>query len=363
MSEQENRRTACGKGILFLNTHQATSGIISGSALPREYVLTCKFLGCGVIDRTSTLNQGFDYVVLDPIPAPVKDGCTFEDICDAIGTEIVSEALESKRRISVLWSGGIDSTTALIAIMKAAEAQDQHDLVEILLSIDSINEYPKFYLDHIDNKYCVKSITHPISDFLNPDSLTVTGEHGDQLFGNYLLQPYVHTGAAQLDYQDVLPLVITERLGSAKNSNRVMRFLEPQIATAPLPILTLFDCMWWLNFSLKWQQVTLRLPVFCKERVREIYESLHHFFRDPRFQSWSLGNRAVRFTPVWELYKHVAKQYILEFTGDVNYFLYKEKEASLKNVMISPEAKRENHFEVFMREDFHPIFTLVERRH
>ena len=347
--------------IIFLNSHQGKSGFVSGRQLPPEYVLTCRFFASGVIDRTSTLDQGFDYVVCDPIPSPAKDSPSFAELCDIIGSEIVAEASKSGRNIHVLWSGGIDSTLALIAIMKAAEASDQRDLVQILLSMDSVQEYGAFYRQYINNKYRVQMISHPISEFLNPKALTVTGEHGDQLFGSMLLEPYVLGGSAHLDYQDVVPLVLTKLFGNPEDAYRVMRYLEPQIAAAPVPIRSLFDWIWWLNYSLKWQQVTLRMAVFRKKEVRETYESLRHFFRDPRLQAWSLANPSVRSAFVWKHYKDVAKQYILQFTADQNYYSNKKKVPSLKNVMLKPEVRRLYRSQVFMWEDFVPNFNMVER--
>jgi hypothetical protein len=344
--------------LIFLNFRQADSGTVEYRQLPHDYVLACRFLHCGIIDRTSTLDQGFDYAVLDRIPAPAIDGPTFAALCDTVGAEIVAEALETRRRISVLWSGGIDSTTALIAIMKAAEARDCRDRVRVLLSHSSVHEYPGFFLRHINGAYRFRSVTHPIAEFLNPAVINVTGEHGDQLFGSQLLESYVRRGLGGVDYRDILPLVILERLGNPRSAHRVERYLEPVIAAAPVPIRTLFDCMWWLNFSLKWQDVTLRLSVFRGDETCAVYGSLRHFFRDERFQAWSLANGAERLPPGWTRYKDLAKQYIFAFSGDQAYYRHKEKEDSLKNVLVDSASTVA--YRAFMCEDFRPVVSTVE---
>jgi hypothetical protein len=344
--------------ILFLNYRQTERGDVDGDALPRDYVLACRFLHCSIIDRTQTLDQGFEYAVLDPIPAPATDGVSFAELCDAIGAELVAEAIASGREIGVLWSGGIDSTTALIAIMKAAAARGCGDWVRVLLSLDSVHEYPRFFLRHINGRYRTQAVTHPISASLDPAILTVTGEHGDQLFGSHLLESYVRRGVGGEDFQEILPLVLLERLGSPRSAYRVRRYLEPVIAAAPIPIRTLFDCMWWLNFALKWQEVTLRLAAFRGEQARAVYGSLRHFFRDKRFQAWSLANTAGRCVPVWTSYKTEAKRYILDYTGDRDYYRTKEKEDSLKNVIANFASP--NGYSIYMREDFRPVVTAVE---
>ena len=345
--------------VLFLNFSQADSGSLGCDRLPRDYVLACRFLHCSILDRTGTLNQGFDYAVLDPIPAPATDGVGFSELCDTVGGELVAEALRTGRAIHVLWSGGIDSTAALIATMKAADAHGCRDRVRVLLSLDSVHEYPRFFLDHVSGMYPIRAVSHPVAEFLDPAALTVTGEHGDQLFGSHLLESYVRRGLGDVDYREILPLVVMERLRSVRGAYRVGRYLDPVFAAAPVPIRTLFDALWWLNFSLKWQDVTLRLPVLHGEQARTVYDSLRHFYRDVRFQAWALANAAGRCPPVWAGYKDAAKRYILAFTGDRDYYWHKEKEVSLRNLTADPASG--TRYRVLMREDFRPLFDRVEQ--
>lgn len=344
--------------MLFLNLLQADAGTIDEDDLPRDYVLACRFLHCSIIDRTASLDQGFAYTALDRIPEPSMDGATFAELCDVVGAEVVAQAITAGKAIDVLWSGGIDSTTALIAIMKAAEKRGCEDRVHVLMSLDSVHENPGFFLRRIVGTYSVQSVGHPISASLNPARIGVTGEHGDQLFGSRLLESYVRRGLGQASYHDLLPLALVERLRNPIHAYRVYRYLRPVIAAAPVPIRSLFDCLWWLNFSLKWQEVTLRLPVYRGAEARAVYDSLRHFFRDERFQAWALANAQVRQVPVWARYKEVAKQYVFDFTGDRRYYRTKEKEDSLRNVMVAPGAT--SRYRAFMREDFRPVLTQVE---
>jgi hypothetical protein len=343
--------------IIFLNLAQARSGELRDRTLPRDYFLACRFMHCGVIDRTFSLDQGFSYSILDKIPEPVQHGRSFAALCDSTGDDIVEEALRTKRNIAVLWSGGIDSTTALIAIMKAAEKRDQRHRVHVLLSRESVQEYPRFYLSCINNKYRQLPIKAPIADSLDPEVLNVTGELGDQLFGSMILEPYVREGIAGESYENVLHEVMIDRLGNEARGERLRLYLEPVIDKAPIPIRTLFDYLWWLNFALKWQHVILRLLAMRSDSSRQLYQSFHHFFRDPAFQQWSFHNGRARTTPVWERYKETAKQYILSYTGDETYYRYKEKEPSLGQVMRA--AEKGSPVRVFIGRDFQPVFSGV----
>ncbi|MHA2098813.1 MAG: hypothetical protein ACW99A_09005 [Candidatus Kariarchaeaceae archaeon] len=341
--------------ILFLNANQAKSGYLEGKQLPQNYVSASTFFKCGIIDRTSILNQGFDYVVLDPIPNLTNQNLNFEQICDVVADETVSNAIKLGKKIRVFWSGGIDSTTALIALMKAATKSGNKAIVNVFLSIDSVHEYPLFYNNHIKEKFSITPIDE-ILNFFEKDFINITGEHGDQLFGSHLLEPYVIGGSAFMDYRDVLELIMTQRLDKISEVKPTIEYLQPQVDAAPVKIKTFFDFMWWLNFSLKWQQVTLRLPAYCVGNVEQVYQSTHHFFRDERFQIWALQRDDIRTPSSWTEYKPEAKSYILDFTGDEDYFNNKVKEPSLKRVLAR------SHLQVYMKEDYNSVIKQSDAK-
>jgi hypothetical protein len=316
---------------------------------------------CGIIDRTRTLDQGFDYAVLDPLPPLVNSAPTFAELCDTTGTELLATAAQDHRKIAILWSGGIDSTAALIALMKAAERQRQGHLLRILLTRKSVEEYPRFYVRYVKDRYQQVPVTPPIADFLDPKCLNVTGEHGDQLFGSQLLAPYVQEGIAYRRYDVMLPEVVFDVFGNVRKSDRLLRYIEPVIESAPVRIRSLFDCLWWLNFSLKWQHVTLRLAALRKEQSGSVYLSLRHFFRSERFQQWSFAHHPTRGVTAWPRYKDAAKQYIRAFTGDEEYYLHKQKEPSLGNVMKSADPNRPR-LCICMGDDFRLSASVLEKR-
>lgn len=343
--------------LIFSSLNQVRSGVVAGNRVPRDFVRACTFLRCGILDRTRTLEQGFAYHVLDPIPPVVADAGRFSELCDRMGERIVGEAIRDGRRIDVLWSGGIDSTSALIAINRAASRRNATGIIQVLLSARSVEEYPRYFLDHVNGKLAVRLISHPVSAYLDPAALNVTGEHGDQLFGSHLLESYVRRGVAQMPFRDVLPLALLERVKSPRSALRVERYLAPVIKAAPVHLETLFDYFWWCNFALKWQEVTLRLAVLRANDAGQVYASLRHFFRDTSFQQWAMANTPGREVHSWHTYKEDAKSYIHQFTGDVDYYQNKEKEDSLRHVMAHSETNIKVH--AIMRSDFRPDVNEV----
>lgn len=348
--------------VIYINPYLSVEGRIGRRPLREEYALTARFFFCGVIDRTATLDTGFPYRVIDPIPEPATDGASFAEICDRIGRELLARAVEDEKPLQVLWSGGIDSTLVLCSLLEAAEAVDRLDLLEVVLTIDSVQEYPRFFERYIRGRLRTVHASHPVFGYLDDDKTIVTGEHGDQLFGSDYLARYVPTGTAWLPWEDVLHLIVTGKLGDPRQAQRVVDYLRPQIEQAPVPIVTLFDLFWWLNFSLKWQHVTFRTVIYKRTRHRKTYDALVHFFRDPRFQAWSLATRSrddrdAGIGTDWSAYKRVAKEAILEFTGDRDYFDHKTKQVSLQGYSQTTEASWGQMRElIYMCDDFAPVY-------
>ena len=341
--------------VIYLNFNQANSGLLGDRSLPRDYVAACRFMHCGIIDRTGMLPPPFPWQVLDPIPSPDASVADFGALCDARGDELVAEAIAADTTIRHFWSGGIDSTSALIALMRAVQRRGCPDRLCVLLSMDSVLEYPEFYLRFIDGRFPVESVWPPMAQALHPGALNVTGEHGDQLFGSQLLAPYVRRGVAHEPYRDLLPLVMLERLRNPVDAWRVGRYLQPVLDAAPAPIVSLFDALWWLNFSLKWQDVTLRMVGLSGGLASARFGALRHFFRTDVFQRWSIATTPGRPVPSWTEYKTPAKDYIRAFSGDERYFRQKIKEDSLRNVLGASGPVMRN--QIYMREDFRPVVT------
>jgi hypothetical protein len=344
--------------VVFLNYSQVQTGNVGGQRLSRAYRLACDFLRCSIIDRTGQLEPCFPQRVLDPIPGLQPIDLSFAEICHQRANHLVELAAREGRDICVLWSGGIDSTVALIALGEAAREKNLQDRIVVVLSMDSVQENPRFFLREVVAHYRIRYVSYPLPSSLDSAAINVTGEHGDQLFGSHLLDSYVRRGLGHVPYADILPLIIFERLGVRRGALGIPKYLAPVIAASPVPVRTLIDYFWWLNFTLKWQEVSLRLPAWSGDRARAINSSLHHFYRTPHFQLWSMQEGRKLQPAVWADYKRPAKQFILDATGDRQYFVSKEKEDSLRNVLRPADESWRNC--VVMYDDFQPQYRELD---
>jgi hypothetical protein len=349
--------------VIFLNSHRAKSGTLLGRRLPPGYVLACKFFDCGIIDRSQSLELGFDHRVLDAIPTvPDGPGSSFPETCRAVAEDLVAEARRADRRIRLLWSGGIDSTVALVSLLGVLP-ETEYDRLRIILSMVSIDEYPLFFRRYILNKLPFRLVRPPVTNYFGKTDLVVTGEHGDQLFGSDKLLPLIRNGLAYEPYETVLPLLLAHKFGKPARVDLLLDYLQPLLAACPVPLLTTFDLFWWLNFSTKWQQVSLRLPVFTfRENVGELVGRFRHFFRDERFQQWSLAHYPYRSAATLADYKRPAKEVIYDFTGDATYLNGKLKEPSLKHVILDRNAQGNERYRVHMLNDYRPVVETFHKQ-
>ncbi|MEM1137240.1 MAG: hypothetical protein AAGI07_15485, partial [Bacteroidota bacterium] len=294
------------------------------------YLKCCTFFGTTLIDRTQTIDTGLNWNIIDKIPQEATN-LSFGEICKLRAEYIVGN---TEGKLKLLWSGGIDSTVALISILQRLETLDQIDRLEVLYSDESIKEFPSFYQEICNRNLKKEQISSCIFDHIYPSDNIITGENGDQLFGSDKLKVPVITKDAFKPYKEILYFLISRKLGTEKFSHQIIDYLAPQIKKSSVPIKTLYDYLWWMNFSLKWQSVSMRL-IHGLERTRnDLEKNTFHFFKDALFERWSVSNHHLKIKEDWKSYKYIAKEYIFHFHKNEEYFINKEKEQSLKEVLV-----------------------------
>lgn len=323
------------------------------------------FFSNTIIDRTETLKQSLKLRVLDPLPSQ-EELAAFDLDLDTVmidrARRLLLRAEEEEKDIEVFWSGGIDSTAILAAFIQAG-TEKQLKRVVARLDSQSIAEHPKFFRKIIQRELRIEELDGlSISKEMKAERISVTGECGDQIFGSatmkkcFSVPSYVHDlglphrfGAGlEARWQDTaLATMLDKQIVSKKDE--WLEWFEPQLKKSPIPIISTFDFLWWLNFSLKWQTVTLRCFNNSWDQLKRQDHSgadplttIEHFFRDPSFQLWSCQpkNHSRKFGHLkdWKSYKEPLKRFIFNFDKDETYYQYKEKVGSLKRDTELPIA-------------------------
>ena len=289
------------------------------------------------VDRTNK----FNLLNMEDCPIPKIDNFfnkTYDEVC-------YSSALEYWKYyndITVLWSGGLDSTCVAIAFLQTRPLDKKLSFVG---SVESIEEYPKFYEDHkslitIDtptqfwNRFKVRST----------DTRYVTGDIGDQIFGgciNEFGDRKNENWQNFIDWKDVFrqSYMLSEELRREWTSKEKQRFLDKMEQfnlQAPFPIVTLFDFVWWLTFSTRVNGAGNNITVLTTEMTgikKAAIDTYSPFYLNNDFQQWSMLNHQAKYPGGVETYKQPIKNFIIRYNNDTDFMMNKKKEKSTPRLL------------------------------
>jgi hypothetical protein len=280
-------------------------------------------------DRTNTLSSNLK-LEGSLIPDATGFTKTFTEVADERGVNLWNE----NKEIKVYWSGGIDSTVALVSLLKS-KPSDWHDRLKVIYTDSSIEEYSLIWNNYIDGKvqtekvvelgkdpnkyYMDKPFFSPVLKHIKDNldtGISVTGECGDQLFGS--------SGFA--NHFKLLEMTVDKFLEERYPNN--IDEIKLFNSKCPYTISSIEDLLWWWNFSLKWDEVSYRALSLVKNK--NYLANSRPFFRTDDFQKWSISNPNKKIKDTLESYKFTAKDYIFDYTSDADYRDKKLKVGSLK---------------------------------
>jgi hypothetical protein len=285
------------------------------------------------------------------MPIYKKVNTFFSDIMDARAIQLFDQAVESNRKLVVMYSGGIDSTAILVSLLKNISPSDLKQHVVVLLSELSIMENPNFYREHVIKKFnCASSFRFPY--FLGNDNyLTVSGENADQLFGSQVTSYFSRSRNFKDMFKPINQMkgeivdwmkgrMIADNV-DAKCAEELFDLLEKIVSSAPIELDDVHKFFWWINFTTKWQSVYVRMLGFSQNIGKiKLEENYTTFYHPEEFQLWSMNNTDKLIKDTGSSSKYIVKEYILDYNKDLDYFNNKSKIGSLsalfkhKNVPI-----------------------------
>ena len=320
----------------------------SGCNVDRFYALGM-LLGAHLIDRTGTLSNGLRMKILHPIP-PLDP--SFNLSIDQVIERRCRELLSKHDRLHLLWSGGIDTTAVIVGFLRVATDEDWQTKLSVHYCPRSISEHPEFFERFIQPLPHHSPIDGHLRDFIDGSKVVVTGEPADMVFGTVNLRQAFRgryrPSRANKDVEGgaMIPNTIYLALEKPWRSAvpkwlRSMELLAPgrvaeaewldwmsaQVDKSPVQINTLYDWIWWMGFSCKWQSDTLHIFFNRSSMSAEVLESVEHFYTTEEWQQWSYHHHEERMADkfVWASHKLPLKRYIFEFDGDQEYHAGKIK--------------------------------------
>lgn len=307
-------------------------------------------LWCGwlIRDRFGYLNQYSPYRLSpdsDPIPTVSTSPLVFSDILDTK----ISEIIANYNKIAVSWSGGVDSTAVVVALLRNLP-ESEYDRITVVCSQSSLEEAPRFY--ELLTKLGINvNVSSPVAVTLGTIDCDVvlSGWCADQLFGSDMLardaslyhKPWLDALKATFD-SDTSPLRLTE------NSFDILAEVYDGYARhLGLDISEWCEFAWMFNFGVKFSYIqnAMSLTLHGTSNAGKAV----NVFDAPDFQTYAVTNRdQIKANNGYDdptYYKLPLKQYIHEYTNDDEYFTRKGKRNSwmytktrLSDVKVLTEA-------------------------
>mgnify|MGYP007071584950 CR=1 FL=1 len=258
------------------------------------------------IDRTGATPSLVKTYVPDEhrIPKGKPQSFNFLDLCMSRAQQL----LDTGKHITVLWSGGLDSTLLLFALIRQAKHIDQ---LSVLCTFESILESGGLFDAVIKNLGIRVKVDQtrnncnlPFSyDHEDHEQIYVTGQCADQLFVSRLFK-----------LPEVDPL---EHWHNVYHPH-IIDLVEPSIKFSERPIETVEDFRWWMTFNYSF---TTTLYDSCVERPPHVCKRIISFYATPEFQRWAIH------APVYrdDEYRLPAKQALSQLVDYPYYIQHKRK--------------------------------------
>jgi len=317
------------------------------------------------VDRTNTIKLPIKTKSLFPLPPMRPFPYHYEEVCQERAQGLLIRAEKKlKCPIFLCWSGGVDSTCMLVAFLKISDFAERQRIT-VLLSEESISEYPDFYRKYIRGQLrCASAMQLPY--LLGRENLIVNGEGNDQLFGSDIIADAVgkmgfETVTQPFDREALANFLTMRMRGDVEAAQFYVAMFEKLGHNAPIDLKTNFDVFWWVNFALKWQTVYCRMLAFTAKQNEKLITKSYlknyyaPFYMTNPFQLWSMNaDTEGRIKNGWRSYKWQAKELIYNFTKDEKYRDNKLKRGSLqylvknqpRTAFIDANLRFHNRFEV-----------------
>jgi hypothetical protein len=294
------------------------------------------------VDRTNIIVPPVNVVTPAQVKLPDANpnfNMNFDECAVDRANEIYKKHLKTGAPIRLSWSGGIDSSAALMGFIQLLGADRSKQVLEIAMTSASIMENP-YVWEKLVRKENFKIINPlQVSDAWDGSIIMVNGETGDQVQGTDIYRPlitkYGPNAMTMLWTEDLVYSFIKFRSDLLHTeAEHLTKLLVNQVRSAPIKIETFADFWWWLNFSCKWASTFYRLLTKCSSKIDTAFidDYFFPFYAGEQFQLWSMYKREEKHKGNWDTYKWKAKDFVCNTIGDDS-FQQKHRQGSLSGLL------------------------------
>jgi hypothetical protein len=214
--------------------------------------------------------------------------------------------------LAVNWSGGIDSTSALVAILQTVP----WDRITVVCTAKSIKEYPEFYKDIVEPHLKTIDPTAWLNTFC--DYFTISGDAGDTVWAT------IDDSFYQSQHQNI-------NLHWANWIDQTvmpdLEFVEEFCSWSQVDIKSVLDLRTWFYLCCKWQDKAMNFFINSPGITNKNGCPFYDF--DNSFRAWTMNNLDKIIGNSWNQYKMPAKEFIYKFHACNNYLQNKTKKDSI----------------------------------
>lgn len=295
------------------------------------------FAGRLVRDRFNKLNKYSEVNWIDTVdPIPEALSTPLSELMDKRANELIGKSITAQ------WSGGVDSTALLLALIKNGISKE--DLI-IFYDSNSETENPFLFSWLKKNKYQMKFINSWRQELGNTDTDIITnGWCADQLFGSVFFSNFTHKYFEPLDKFLKGFQCPSRNLNDEHRANAIEVYKRNAQELFNIDLKIGAELGWFINFCSKWTWVSTFNELFLLGT--KSFRKTKVFYDTQYFQGWSLNNFTnISRTNVYSdprNYKKELKKYIYSIVPDFEYLNNKTKKPSWNaalNADISKEYK------------------------
>lgn len=241
----------------------------------------------------------------------------------------------------VMYSGGIDSTVIMTAILKNLSPAEFENITVACNQL-SVIEYPSFFYDYIKPNFKIVDSTYQTyNSALYDQYYVLDGELGDLLYGAVSWLPDQASNQLLLkDFRrepDPLIALLNELKGPG---TWFYDLLKENIDSVDIPVTTYIDFFWWMNINMCWAPALLR-PLHQRGQALSVDKFLQNnisWYDSPEYQLWSMTVPAnEKYSADIALRKLASKKYIYDFDHNEYYYHFKCKSMSVGRSKVTTQ--------------------------
>lgn len=236
--------------------------------LTPEYKNLRKLAGdnTSIIDRTGTFEFGFKTHIMSPIPTDISYSGDAQGQFENVLIQRAKDYLDTGKTIYLFYSGGLDSTTVLLCFDQVFKEYPQYRREQLVIAttVDSMYENLDAWWSVV-MQYKIVNV-HDIMNCMDTskEEYYLMAEGADQLFGSDKIFAFpelydmLTSGDASVDNLNIL----LNRYGIINGKDEFLLLMLESLSKAPFKIKLMREALWWFNFTLKWQSVSMRALCF-----------------------------------------------------------------------------------------------------